>query len=222
MKKYIKLFSLVVFLLLFTNCQKNELLYSCDEGLNDWVFDHKEEIKEMNRENWKLLDERVKIPVYRAFNQEQRISFWKEKVKELLTLDWSEEEKQHISLLADFIEKNPNFFALNKKTDEESEKYDIFAYKWVMKAQRDLHWDMKLITAMVANGNLLLDRSGRFERSKTHLNIKRYQEMDNCQCDLDQYIPWCLNGCQKSPCNQLETGCGFMLAYKCDGMCDVI
>ena len=72
---------LLVIILSLVSCNKNEVIYSCNSEVNDWVNKNLYGISTMTRSEWKALDNEYKIPVFRAFSQEQRILFWKEKIK---------------------------------------------------------------------------------------------------------------------------------------------
>ncbi len=222
MKKKLFFYAFLFVTIILSGCQSEEI-YSCNPEINEWVHDNLDEIRAMSRSTWNHLDESVKRATFRAFTQQQKIDFWKDKLNEVLQMDWNDEEKAHIAIILNYIDKNPQIFNRAKEmTDEEQEKMDIFFYKWVEDAKIRLNWDMPLIKGIVATGNTLVDKSGKIRTSTQSKAIVKSSGESECECEIDQFIAWCITmDCEKSRsgCEKLPDGCGFLLSYPCDGTC---
>ncbi|EOS15035.1 hypothetical protein C802_01052 [Phocaeicola sartorii] len=221
MKKKLFFCALLFMTVILSGCQ-NEETYSCNQEIDEWVHDNLNEIRAMSRSTWNDLDESVKRATFRAFTQQQKINFWKDKLNEVLQMEWNDEEKAHIAIILNYIDENPQIFDRTKeRTDEEQEEIDIFFYKWVEDAKAQLNWDMPLITGIVATGNTLVDKSGKI-RISTQSRALVKSSGEECDCEIDQYMRWCLTmDCETSRtgCKASEDGCGFFWDYPCDGTC---
>lgn len=72
--------------LLICSCQKeNEEVYSCNKHLNEWAHENLQSIRSMDRDAWLNLDEEYKRPAFNALTPEQKLLFWKDKLKEVMT-----------------------------------------------------------------------------------------------------------------------------------------
>lgn len=209
----------IVISIMFSACQQNETVYSCNKDIDEWVHENLTEIRTLSRSTWNNLDENLKVPTYRAFTQQQKINFWNSKITEVLQMEWNEAETAHLNKILDFIKKNPFYFDTNKIiTDEEQEAIDIFSYRWVEEAKTELGWDMPLIYAIVATGNTLLNKEGKIQTSVQ----SKATRSSGCECEIEQIIAWCLtSSCEESmiDCEPSDHGCGFLGIYKCNGTC---
>ena len=75
-------------ILILMSCNQDDIVYSCNEEVNQWAKENLDGLRTMSREDWKGLSDNKKIAAYRAFNQEQRITFWKDKFAAVKMLDW--------------------------------------------------------------------------------------------------------------------------------------
>jgi len=66
--------------------------------------------------------------------------FWKEKISEVLNLNWNMEEYEHLKQIEVFINENKDLFSKGM-SDAES----IFIFKWIEHARNELNWDDKQI-----------------------------------------------------------------------------
>lgn len=92
--------------LLICSCQKeNEEVYSCNKHLNEWAHENLQSIRSMDRDAWLNLDEEYKRPAFNALTPEQKLLFWKDKLKEVMTsFEWSEPERQHLMKMYRYLE----------------------------------------------------------------------------------------------------------------------
>ena len=214
--------------LTFFSCSQDEEIYSCDKGINDWVKENLIDIQQMDRNDWLQLDESVSRAAYAAFTPEQKFLFWKEKITEVLALDWNEQEKQHIDLLYETISNNPQWFATDfRKNEEELEMLELFEYKWIENAKDILGWDMIIIGAIAASGNKMLNTKGELQIKST-IRLKDRSE-GSCNCNTYWYAGESCGTsggkymyCSTSPktcVKPLKDNCGFFLNKPCNGLC---
>lgn len=223
MKKTLFLGLILFGVILYSSCQQDEEIYSCNKEINQWVHDNINDIKNMSRSTWNDLDESVKRATLRAFTPQQKNEFWKDKLNEVLQMEWNEEEKAHLLIILNFINENPHIFDKSiERTDEEQENMDIFFYNWVEEAKSQLNWDMKLISGIVATGNTLIDKDGTIRLTQTSRALVKTSGESECECEQAQFIAWCLTSdCEesRSGCEYLVGECGFLGLYDCDGTC---
>ena len=87
MKRSFYLFAFVLSCVLNSCTQDAEVVYSCNEEINEWTIENLSMIQEMTRSEWLKLDENKKRAAYRGFTQQQRINFWIEKIEENMARD---------------------------------------------------------------------------------------------------------------------------------------
>lgn len=207
--------------------------YSCDPLANDWVKENLTEVQTMTRSSWLKLNEResVKKAAYVAFYPEIKRKFWADKIIEVMNdFSWNEKEKDHLSLLLDYVNKTDIF---NRK--EVPEDFELFVYKWNEYAIDELKWTRKLIYAITANGDRLLSKSGDTasiseEEFDNKIRMKtNYEDSEYPNCSCSQLSDWCDIFGEIPPsvisCNSYHyhctqvSGCGTFWQFTCDGIC---
>jgi hypothetical protein len=221
--------SLLLSLCLFscTN-EEEEIRYSCNEDVNNWVKSNIDKIRVMSRSDWEQYDETVGVAIYRAFSQSQRINFWLEKVEELKNLNWSDEEIAHIQKIEGFINSNNQLFRGEELTNDEVEKIEEFFYVWSRDAQDKFGWTNKVITGILVSGNRMIDTSGNLASASTG---KRQNPLinstppptptnGNCNCNQGSAFT-CIDAgtCESGKCDSTSLGCGALLLFSCNGIC---
>ena len=223
MKKIFRNSMLVVMGLLFFACEaeENTQVYSCNESVNEWAKQNLSDIRNIKRSDWNKLDEAHKNAAYVAFTQGQRVLLWKGKIEQVLSLGWSENETNHIKELQNFIDQNPVYLQGKRLTEQQANQLDLFAYKWMTKAENDFGWDKKLIYAIIASANNLIDKDGNIEIHTHQKRVLRSGESGSTSdCNCNQTYDFCLtNHCEDSKCEEASIGCGWILAYACNGLC---
>lgn len=214
-----------------TSCMQDEVIYSCDSTVNEWANEHLEEISKMSRDNWlDLQDSEYKMATYLAFTPEQKYLFWKEKISEVLSLDWNADEKEHIQSLESYIEQHKDYF--NPETlDEDS--FDKYMYLWFEKAKDELNWSSDVLYAMVVSGEIMMDKEGAL-RTRESVNVMRKRVKSNSECDCSTADDWCMNRvanlppgspkvtgtCVSGDCETNKKGCGTFMMKPCNGKCE--
>lgn len=209
----------------------SDVSYSCDQMADLWVKNNLQEIHSLDRMAWLDLPQTLQIPVYRAFSQEQRISFWKDKLSEVLKLDWSQEEKNHILKVVDFIEMHPTFFCDGKLTDEQKDEADLFLYRWVTDADEQLGWDDMICYAITCTGIPIKSKNGVIDmdyylRESVEMLTESWEYEPVRECDCNQgsmfsctIIPiGAVAECKDTDCDE-HKGCGFLWQFDCNGKC---
>ena len=119
-------FLCVTALTIMVSCSSDELTYSCDREINQWVKDNIESIQQMDRSDWLSVSGEMSIATYRAFTYQQRIRFWQDKFTEVKQLPWEDNELRHIELAENFIALHPYFFNSKQLTEEQNDELDLF------------------------------------------------------------------------------------------------
>ncbi len=147
-----------VFLLtmLFLSCQQEEIIYSCDPEINDFIRLNISEIQAMSRAEFLKAERDLRPAIFNALTAERRQQIWLEKYEDALKLKWSKKESEHIKLLIQFVSGNRKYFEEPQKFEDE---ISIFAYKWMRYAENVLLWDNNTIYNMIYDPGTLARNS---------------------------------------------------------------
>ncbi len=227
-----KVFYLFMFVMTATFCscsQDSEPVYSCNEAINEWTKENLETIHLMTRSEWNMLEEPKKAAAFRAFSKQQRIRFWHEKLEELKSLDWSQDELEHILLIGLFIDEHQNFFRGEELTDDELDELEKFCYLWIQKGLEKFGWSEKTAISIIATGNTVIDKDGNIMISMTRGGASDHLidggDMLDCMCHakgLGGLYTLCSTYgefCEETKCVESTLGCGLLLVQSCTGMC---
>lgn len=217
----LKLHCISILTCLLTACNNEvDQVYSCNSSINTWTIENLEKIQEMSRNDWNNLDEMHKLAAYRAFTQKQRIIFWHKKLEEVLTLDWTEGERQHICLVDSFIDAHPDFLSGKRLTDDQLNVLETFFYLWTKNAKEKFRWSTKTAISIAGSGNSLIDKKGNVR----YKNKEILKTRGNCHCNTSILSDFC-NGdgiCKRTMCEEELLGCGWILVQSCNGECSGI
>lgn len=203
-------------MLLFSCKEKSELLYSCDPNIDQWVKENLVEIRQMKRDEWNELDERLKKPVFSAFTKNQKQCFWLQKIDEIIELGWNEQELNHWLLAKKEIEKRVGAFD-DVQNQNDVDSLEIYFFEWKNIAIKEFFWPKSFIMATLYVGNKVIDKEGTLEIIEKDVKLKTSTEND-CEC---LYGVGCLpygGTCYKGNCNNV-IGCGLLGTSLCDGTC---
>lgn len=220
-----------VFFVLLTACQK-EAVYSCDPSVDKWAKDNLNHIQQMMRADFiKINDIPHQKAAFRAFLPEQRKAIWIIKLTEVLTLNWSENERRHIESLLVILNKYDGIFS-NNLTEQQHDQYLIDAYRWAEYATESLGWDKAVIRAIAGNPNKMLTKAGMLaQNSQGRRIVKTRSESGgkaDCECNLSSspddslifYDCGSSGGCYAYlNCNVSSFGCNLFWGDPCDGLC---
>ncbi len=225
-----KILSILCLTLFWVSCSQDEnLSYSCDPAANAWVKSNLSEIRAMDRAKWLKLDSKVQLASYRAFSKEQKIAFWKGKLTEAMTLDWSKDELAHIQKVLDFVNRNQDLFNDDLLSEEQNNEVEIFAYQWMKYATDSLGWDKRVVYAIAYTGYPVISRDGELgmrpsiEERVEHLDTREEQEVGDCDCMSGNTFD-CFEGsneCKNIKCIGTFSGCGWLKVQSCTGQCGI-
>lgn len=193
---------------------EDEVVYSCDERLDEWAHVNLRSIRSMDREAWLNLDEEYKRPAFNALTPEQKILFWKEKLTEVMTsFQWSEAEMDHLMKLFRYLDEHPDMYEPEVMTDSvRNASYRQFVVQWKGEVMIDLDWSEELIYGILYTGNRLLDKEGHYQ-TKVMKRVQTKIEAapdESCSCNTVQEDS-CVAGCTK------VLGCGAFGGDICNG-----
>lgn len=217
MKKLVLLAFVVAGLLACNSDFENDDVYSCNEQLDEWAHANLRNIQAMDWESWQNLDEEYKRPAYAAMTPSQKILFWKDKIQQVLQLDWTNEERQHITKLYIYLENNPNMYNPEILKDSiENELFRDFYSKWEVEALYDLRLTEEQVYGIIYTGNRLLNINGDYEMRKS-MRLRSSGESggsggsDECNCNRNE------TGCSGTCARPKDQTCGFMGKEECNG-----
>ncbi len=219
MKKTAYVFVLALSCVLNSCTQDAEVVYSCNEAINEWATENLSTIQEMTRSEWLKLDENKKRAAYRGFTQQQRIKFWHDKLEELKDLNWSTEELNHINLVGRFVDNHESFFSGKHLTDEQSDELYLFCYSWIEAGIEKFGWTKSTALSIIGTGNKVTDKNGGIKSDPGPL----IDDKKDCYCHAGNVLyTTCIGNnesCEKTDCIVSFGGCGFMLTEECNGEC---
>lgn len=228
MVKYYSLVSglaviLAMVLVSISSCEGDDVVYSCDREANSWAIDNIDSIRTLDWNGWKKLPAKRKHAAYNAFSAKQKADFWLERLSEIKSMDWTDQELAHIDKVVDFIENNLDLFGKEELSDEENDRLDLFFYQWVKKAELDLGWSRDIAMAIVGSAAPLaqtLNEEGRFDIN-TQLEVWK-EDGNSCHCNVSH--DFCPSGwdCVSGNCGSAVHGCGWILVQSCNGRCNGI
>lgn len=202
-----------------------ETVYSCNKETNAWVKSHIPEIRKMNRKAWLKSDATKSRAIYIAFTPEQKIQFWRDKLKELSSLNFTTKEIMHIAKIGTFITEHLDFFYTQELSDDQLDILDMWIYKWGAEAQEKFGWSKELCMAIVGTSQSVLDKTGAvapLNNTGTTVVIKDPNKKPACGCNVKyDYCGITLSGlCVETKCEETRSGCGNLLLNACNGECD--
>lgn len=217
--------------LLFTNCSNDETVYSCDKEINEYIKKNFEQCSSLSRPDWKELPDSLKIPVYLTFSAKQRRDFWIEKRDELIQLEWTDLESEHINLLYSKIEEIPDLFEEDYFSDEASAlSWNNFLVQWNTYGRDILHWDVAMLYAISSSGEEVTPEYLDKLRSAIGDNVLKSTygsngSSGNCNCSTGFWCQFLSAGywdCVDTSCGGSSSGCGTFLLQSCTGTCELI
>ena len=196
----------------------NEEISDCKGMLffGKWAKENISTIQKMSRNEWNQLEAKKKRAAYVGFTQQQRIKFWHEKLEELKSLDWTQEELAHIMLVGKFIDEHNEFFLGKKLTDEQSDNLYRFCYTWIQEGIEKFGWTKATAVSIIGTGNAVTDKGGGYTPDPG--------SDEECECHANNIAyTLCIAGreqCDKADCISTSTGCGFFWSEECNGLCN--
>lgn len=212
-------------LVLFSSCNHEEdIQYSCNERINEWVASHLDEVQKMDRNAWKRIPEDMQRPVFVGFTPSQKQKFWLGKLSEIEKMEWNKEEMLHLGKLRAAILKNSQWFVPNISEDVEDEIH-LFCSIWVDDAKKKLGWTDDLLGSILLEGNSLKDKLGNVEKSnlQSNLTTRSRSRVRDCHCNMKHSFCGGFGGneaCRGVECDGSTAGCGWLLLNDCNGICD--
>lgn len=226
---YVSCLLTTLFLLVIVSCTQDNEVYSCNQEINNWVKENKTYIQTLTRSQWCELRPSVSRPAYIAFTPSQKVRFWKEKIEEVKSLDWSKEELLHIQEVENFIVTNTQYFRNGRLSEKEYDEIETFFVKWIKTGERKYNWTTQTAMAVVCTGYKMLDKRGNIFIPQNNKEIMSAPIMlmtkeTTCNCNKGSLFT-CVNdpfgGCEDSKpgCEETDKGCGFAFLFSCNGTC---
>lgn len=209
------------------SCSEDEEVYSCNQEINNWVKENKDYIQTLTRSQWVEFDHNVAQAAYIAFTPSQKVEFWKEKIEEVKSLDWSEDELAHIQKAEDFIMANTQYFRNEKLSEEELDDIETFFVKWMKSAEKEFGWTQQTSTAIICTGFKMADKDGNVILPQSNKRAMSTPAMtmakeSTCNCNKSSLVS-CIGdpfgSCEAAKCEETNNGCGIIWVQSCNGRC---
>ncbi|MCL2738119.1 MAG: bacteriocin fulvocin C-related protein [Bacteroidales bacterium] len=213
--KQIFIRTVLVAMTLLTSCQKNELLYSCDPKINDWVIKTKSVYADISRDELAKLNLSLgeQKGLFLSFSPEQKTKIYQSKYQYLMGLNtFSEMDKEYLTVL--FKRITPDIYS----SKEERIKFVGFSEEWTYEVVDKLGWDFVDVYRYTHTWltNEEFDRWVELQRT----TLKSTNAEVPCECYWDISCIWSFNPCRKSSgCKVTDGGCGIAGNTDCTGTC---
>jgi len=210
------IFTTFLFILILASCLQNEVEFSCDPVLNEYVSTHQEAIARLSINDLATSDLQFQQAAFRSFDPIKKREIWLQKIQFLLENEqYSEVEFSHVKNLLNHISEN--YF--NKDSiDLEADERAHFASDWISFAKNNFGWTDRYIAFVVYS---LYTSQVQFDRELIALTSIQQQtsadsETEYCTCNTIH--DFCAISCNSGNCRIL-TGCGWLLSEPCNGLC---
>lgn len=230
-----KVFSLIMLIFTLFACTTEDHVYSCDPEVNEFIKGNLSEIQSLSRSEFNKISKNIQPAMFAAMPTGKKQMMWEEKTNEVLKLDWTNKERQHIELLLQEIKSNYKWYEDPILYEDE---IDTFAYKWLSYANDELQWDQSTVYHIGFCLNPIIKNEGKTmfleeENNEIETNnfiIKTRVEYPDvpatvkCTCRESEgdYYTSCgatkLMECKKWNCIAVF-GCGLAFQQVCDGGC---
>lgn len=213
-------FVLIAFTTLYSCQQMDENLeFSCDPVINEFVIAQKEELAQLNRNEIVSYEPALQKAIYNSWDYQKKREAWLNKFNVILTdTTLLQAEKEHIQKLIDHI--HIYYFKAEVK-DSEQQSRIIFSNDWISYGKNELGWDKKTIIFLVSR---LYTNWAEFDAELDELmQIKASISTDTeVECLCSTSTDYCSNSdCLQGSCETTSGGCGWLWNESCDGYCDI-
>lgn len=216
MKKFILLFSLVIFL---HSCQQTELQFSCDPVINAYVTENSEELAQLTVHEITVYELPLQRAIFASWSAEKKRNAWLEKFRYVLENEpLTEAEANHVQALIEHLA--PGYFKEGITRQEKKARY-VFADGWINYANTKIGWSVEYIGFMVYR---LYTSPAQLEaeiltENSLHNNIQTDSEAGNCDCSASSDFCGYLSDCGSGECTTTSGGCGWIWGAPCNGIC---
>lgn len=195
------------------SCSEDELKYSCDREVDNYVNENLAALKSVNTEELSTYSDELQKAAYRSFSPQKKYEVWVEKLK-ILSEDnnFTAEEQEHILNLQ--IQLTPELF--NPQNTSTFADFISFYNKWETEAFNKLSWDKTILVFITYSLNIYYDD---FLATSP---LVAPTGLNSADCYCSQSSDGCPNGsyCGGAVCTgDTPVGCGVLWLEDCDGVC---
>jgi len=212
------LFKVLVFLIIFSSCKRDEVVFSCDPILNQYVSTHQAVLKSLSLTDLTNSDLVFQQAAFRSYDATRKREVWMQKIQSLLvTQIYSPDEFAHVYSLLNHLHEN---YYVKENIESERNERKQFATDWINKAKYSLGWSDQKVAFVVYR---LYSTTSQFD---TELKfIQSIQQQDDIQpvgnCSCSTFTDYCtgISLCNSGSCLLTSSGCGWLWSEDCDGTC---
>ena len=212
------LFKVLVVTIIFSSCKRDEVVYSCDPILNQYVSTHRAVLKSLSLTDLTNSDLVFQQAIFRSYDATRKREVWVQKIQSLLaTQIYSPDEFAHVNSLLNHL--HDNYFVKENIESGRTERKQ-FATDWINKAKNSLGWSDQQVAFVVYRlytSTSQFDSELRFIQSIQQQNV--IQPSGNCSCSTS--TDYCVGNwlCNPGSCKLTSSGCGWLWSEACDGTC---
>ena len=198
---------------MLASCQQEELLYSCDPEINDWVTGNKDDYSNISRDELVKFAYDKQSALWVSFLPAQKAKIYQSKYKYLMELNnLSEKEKEYLTDL--YRQITPTLYS----SDKEGKKLTEFYEKWKNEVMDKFGWE-NIDVYFYAETWFTYDEFWKWVEFKKSPSVKTGKEL-NCDCISSA-------GCigrglcdTNNKCKAGKKKCGAASNEDCTGLCD--
>ena len=224
--KYLK--TLIIFLaalIISTACNKKDEVYSCNDDVNNWIYENIKVLANLNREQLATLPLVYQRAAFRSFTPSKKCEIWLEKLDLVMEQEWNEAE---LKLIKDFKQKmTPETYY-----HENMKETQAFFKQWGEEFFSLGGDSVRIIVCFAHIATLeeiydLVHNAESLDYSWLEGNFELKVEPapppvygNDCDCEWDITCSLISMGnCDNSMCDDTQTGCGFGWNSPCEKVC---
>ena len=209
--------SILFSVLLFSSCMKDEMEFSCDPMLNDYILTHKFEFVQYTAIDLAASEPLVQQAIFRSFEPAKKREIWLQKIQFLLDNEpYSEAEYIHVKKLLEHVHEN--YFS-KENLELEIGQRSQFANDWIKYAKSNLGWSGRYVAFIVFR---MYTNQKQFDTESSVIKTiqqKASASSEEAPCGCNASYDYCESSiCNSGNC-QISTGCGWMWSETCNGRC---
>lgn len=206
---------LLASIILFS-CEKDELIYSCDQEIDAIVKSGIIGFSEITLLELLEYDIILQKAIYRSLAPVKKKALWIEKLNRIeFLLKMSPKEIKHFDDFKDWITSNNfDFNSQNKKLTDKSLEFEM---NWRQYAQDSLSWDLAKIGFVVSSLEIVEYDYRQKIVQQMEITLESLNGVCVCSTESD-YCGQIGGSCTSGGCS-VTAGCGWLWSSNCDGSC---
>jgi hypothetical protein len=189
----------------FSSCKK-EPVYSCNEGINNYVYQTMSGHAGISRDSLAKFGIDTQFAIFKSLPASGKLRIFTEKFALLLEdASISKTDKDHLETLINYVGEGIH-------DDDEDEHPDSFVVNWQMTAYNVLGWDSlkmyNFVETWLSKNEIM-----------SFYNLEYTYVENGCVCNSRMACNLGLSSCNEGGCETTKDGCGIIGKNPCKGQC---